>query len=348
MVRGTKSRAATISIVSNALLIALKIAAAAITGSIAILTEAIHSSIDLVASVIALVSVRKADAPPDPEHPYGHEKAENLAAAIEGILILLGAGIIIYEATHRLVAGAEIERLGVGLAVIGASAVVNIGVSAYLARRAKALRSAALEGDAAHLRTDALTSIGVFAGLGLVAITGSDVFDSIAALVVAVAIVGAGLRILTRSSRVLMDEAPPPQELDRPRGDGRLPQAPRPARGRPPLHRHARAVPRRDDARRRALVGRPAARRDRGRDPGLRGAHPRRAGGVEARPGGARYQALPRWLEEIDGCGQAHRGDHDGVADVAVDGQDHGGDHADRDHGQPGGSLKRHGYMLTT
>jgi cation diffusion facilitator family transporter len=215
MVRGTKTRAATISVVSNSLLIALKIAAAAITGSIAILTEAIHSSIDLVASVIALVSVRKADAPPDTEHPYGHEKAENLAAAIEGILILLGAGIIIYEATHRLVAGADVEHLGVGLAVIGASAVVNIGVSAYLARRAKALRSAALEGDAAHLRTDALTSIGVFAGLGLVAITGSDVFDSIAALAVAVAIVGAGLRILTRSSRVLMDEAPPPQELDR-------------------------------------------------------------------------------------------------------------------------------------
>ncbi len=213
--RGTKSRAATISIVSNSLLIALKIAAGAITGSIAILTEAAHSSIDLVASVIALVSVRKADEPPDPEHPYGHEKAENLAAAIEGILILVGAGIIIYEATHRLVVGAEVERLGVGLAVIGASAVANFGVSAYLGRRARALHSAALEGDAAHLRTDAFTSVGVFVGLGLVVLTGSDVFDPIAALAVAVAIVVAGLRILTRSSRVLMDEAPPPEELDR-------------------------------------------------------------------------------------------------------------------------------------
>ncbi len=212
---GTKSRAAAISIGSNALLIALKVAAGAITGSIALLTEAVHSSIDLVASIIALVSVRKADEPPDREHPYGHEKAENLAAAIEGMLILIGAGIIIYEATHRLVVGAEIERLGVGLAVIGFSAVANLGVSAYLGRRARALRSAALEGDAAHLRTDALTSAGVFLGLGLVAITGNAVFDPIAALVVAVAIVGAGLRILTRSSRVLLDEAPPPEELDR-------------------------------------------------------------------------------------------------------------------------------------
>jgi cation diffusion facilitator family transporter len=213
--RGTKARAASISIASNLLLIALKIAAGAITGSIAILTEAVHSSIDLVASVIALVSVRKADEPPDREHPYGHEKAENLAAAIEGILILIGAAVIVYEATHRLVIGAQVDRLGVGLAVVGFSAVANLGVSAYLGRRARALRSAALEGDAAHLRTDALTSIGVFVGLGLVVITGSDVFDPIAALVVAVAIVGAGLRILTRSSRVLMDEAPPPEELDR-------------------------------------------------------------------------------------------------------------------------------------
>ena len=215
MVRGTKSRAATISVASNALLIALKIAAGAITGSIAILTEAAHSAIDLVASVIALVSVRKADEPPDREHPYGHEKAENLAAAIEGILILIGAGVIIYEATRRLVVGAEVQRLGVGLAVVGFSAVANLGVSTYLGRRARALRSAALEGDAAHLRTDALTSIGVFVGLGLVVITGVDAFDPIAALAVAVAFVVAGLRILTRSSRVLMDEAPPPEELDR-------------------------------------------------------------------------------------------------------------------------------------
>jgi cation diffusion facilitator family transporter len=215
MIGGTKSSAATLSVASNSVLIALKIAAGAITGSIALLTEAAHSGIDLVASVIALVSVRKADEPPDREHQYGHEKAENLAAAIEGMLILVGAAVIIYEATRRLVEGAELEHLGVGLAVIGASALANLAVSAYLSRRARALRSAALEGDAAHLRTDAFTSIGVFVGLGLAAITGANAFDPIAALAVAVAIVVAGLRILTRSSRVLMDEAPPPEELDR-------------------------------------------------------------------------------------------------------------------------------------
>src|SRR6476659_8953660 len=180
----TKSGAATLSIVSNTLLIALKIAAGAITGSIAILTEAAHSSIDLVASVIAMISVRKADEPPDPEHPYGHEKAENLAAAIEGMLILVGAGIIVFEATRRLVDGGRVENLGVGIAVIGLSAVANLAVSSYLGRRAREHRSAALEGDAAHLRADALTSVGVLVGLGLVAITGVDAFDPIAALVV--------------------------------------------------------------------------------------------------------------------------------------------------------------------
>jgi cation diffusion facilitator family transporter len=211
----SKAGAATLSIVSNSLLIALKVAAGAITGSIAILTEAAHSSIDLLASVIALVSVRKADEPPDPEHPYGHEKVENLAAAIEGMLILVGAAIIVFEATRRLVVGAEVERLGVGFAVIGFSAAANLGVSAYIGRRAREHRSAALEGDAAHLRTDAFTSIGVLVGLGLVQLTDNAVFDPIAALIVAGAIVFAGLRILTGSSRVLVDEAPPAAELDR-------------------------------------------------------------------------------------------------------------------------------------
>jgi cation diffusion facilitator family transporter len=211
----SKSGAATLSVVSNATLIALKIAAGAITGSIAILTEALHSSIDLVASVVALVSVRKADEPADAEHPYGHERVENLAAAIEGILTLVGAGLIIFAATRRIVTGADVDHLGVGIAVVGFSVVANLAVSGLLTRRAREHGSAALEGDAAHLRADALTSIGVIVGLTLVQITGEHAFDPIAALVVAVMIVLSGIRILTRSARVLVDEAPPPQELDR-------------------------------------------------------------------------------------------------------------------------------------
>ena len=211
----TKSGAAGLSVASNSLLIAIKIAAAAITGSIAILTEAVHSMIDLLASVIALGSIRKADEPADVEHPYGHQKLENLAAAIEGILILVGAGLIIYAATRRLVIGAEVETLGVGIAVMAFSAVANLGVSNYLSRQAKVHESPALEGDAAHLRADVLTSVGVLGGLLLVELTGEAAFDSIAALIVAAAIVVSGLRIITRSSRVLVDEALPEPEMDR-------------------------------------------------------------------------------------------------------------------------------------
>ena len=208
-----KERAAALSIVSNTLLIGLKVAAGVVTGSIAILTEAAHSAIDLVASVIAFFSVRKADEPADESHPYGHQKVENLAAAIEGMLIIVGAGVIVFESARRLAEGAEVHSLGIGIAVVGFSAVANLGVSSYLYRQARLTDSPALEGDAAHLRTDAATSLGVLLGLLLVELTGETELDAITALVVAVAIVVAGIRIISRSSRVLVDEALPADEL---------------------------------------------------------------------------------------------------------------------------------------
>src|SRR3954464_9106388 len=209
-----KTRAAALSIASNTLLIALKIVAGVITGSVAILTEAAHSSIDLLASVIAFFSLRKAAEPADASHPYGHAKLENLAAAIEGMLILVGAGVIVYESVHRLMVGAHVDSLGLGIAVVGFSALANFGVSRYLYREARTTESPALAGDAAHLRTDAWTSVGVLVGLTLVAITGIDELDSITALVVAGAIVAAGVRLVTSSSRVLVDEAVPGEEVD--------------------------------------------------------------------------------------------------------------------------------------
>jgi len=210
---GRKTRAAALSILSNSLLIALKLVAGVLTGSIAIITEAIHSSVDLIASIVAFVSVRKAGEPADEDHPYGHDKIENLAAVIEGLLILVGAGIIVFESVRRLVDPPEVHSLGIGIAVIGFSVVANLVVSAYLYRQARATESPALEGDAAHLRTDAMTSAGVLVGLVLVEVTGLEWIDPMTALVVAVAIVAAGLRILMRSSRVLVDEVLPEEEL---------------------------------------------------------------------------------------------------------------------------------------
>jgi cation diffusion facilitator family transporter len=209
----TKSGAAWVSIASNSALVVLKLVAGAITGSIAIVTEAAHSAIDLVASVIALASIRAAEEPPDSEHPYGHERFEQLGAAIEGMLIVVGAGIIIYAATRKLVVGGSVDHLGVGIAVIAVSAVANAVVARFLAGRGRELGSPALEGDAAHLATDSLTSVGVLVGLLLVKITGNDAFDPIAALCVAVAIVVAGVRLLQRSGSALVDEAPK-AELD--------------------------------------------------------------------------------------------------------------------------------------
>ena len=209
-----KTRAAALSITSNAILIALKLAAAALTGSVAILTEAMHSSIDLIASFVAYFSVREADKPADAEHPYGHAKIENLAAAIEAMLILVGSGVIIYTAVRSLANGPEIHSLGIGIGVIGVSIVANVVVSTLIARRARETDSPALEGDAAHLRTDAATSGAVLLGLVIVELTGATWLDPVIALAVAAAIVFAGVRLLARASRVLVDEALPPEELD--------------------------------------------------------------------------------------------------------------------------------------
>lgn len=209
----SRSAAAALSVAVNFVLIIIKVAAGALTGSVAIITEAVHSSIDLIASFVAFFSVRAAVVPADESHRYGHEKIENLAAAVEGMLILVGSAVIVYESVTRLVSGGEVRRLGVGIPVIAASAVASLAVGTFVAARGRATDSAALEGDAAHLRTDALTSAGVLLGLVLVKVTGADWIDPIVALAVAVAIVNSGVRILLRSSRVLVDETLPASEL---------------------------------------------------------------------------------------------------------------------------------------
>jgi cation diffusion facilitator family transporter len=209
-----KRRSALLSVVSNTLLILLKVVAGTLTGSVSILSEAMHSSVDLIASLVAFFSIRKADEPADEDHPWGHAKVENLAAAIEGMLILVGSGIIIFAAIRRLVLGGQVERLGLGIVVIGISLIVNFGISMVLHTRARMTESPALEADAAHLRTDAMTSCGVFVGLVLVQVTGQDWIDPVVALMVAGAILWTGVRIITDSSRMLVDEALPEDELE--------------------------------------------------------------------------------------------------------------------------------------
>ena len=208
-----KVRTASLSVASNSGLIILKAIAGTVTGSVALLTEAVHSSIDLIASMVAFFSVRKAGEPADESHRYGHEKLENLAAAIEGILILVGSAVIAFEAIRRLLGHGRVRFVGFGIAVVAVSIVVNVVVSTFIDRTAHSTDSAALEGDAAHLRTDALTSTGVLVALVLVKLTGAQWLDPVVALLVAGSILFTGIRLLTRSSRVLVDESLPPAEV---------------------------------------------------------------------------------------------------------------------------------------
>ena len=215
---GPRSRAAAVSIVSNSLLIMLKVAAGAVTGSVAVITEAIHSAIDLLASIVAFFSVRQAEEPADASHRYGHEKFENVAAGVEGMLVLVGSGIIVFAAVNQLVDGGELEHIPFGIAVVGFGAVTNLVVSSWLSKQAREHDSAALAGDAAHLRADAWTSLGVLAGLVAVQLTGANWIDPVIALAIAVAIVVTGMRIVAQSWRVLVDEALPEEEIAAIRG----------------------------------------------------------------------------------------------------------------------------------
>jgi cation diffusion facilitator family transporter len=208
-----RSRAAAVSIVSNTALILLKVVAGVLTGSVAVLTEALHSGIDLLASLIAFFSVRRAEQPADAGHRYGHEKFENAAAAAEGVLILAGSAVIVFAAIRSLINGSQLDHLGVGIVVIAFASAVNLAVSSWLFRKGQEMASPALEGDAAHLRTDAYTSIGVLTGLGLVSVTGAEWLDPVVALLISVAIVVTGTRLTVGSLRVLVDEALPGDEL---------------------------------------------------------------------------------------------------------------------------------------
>jgi cation diffusion facilitator family transporter len=208
-----KVRTASLSVASNSALILLKVIAGTITGSVALLTEAVHSSIDLVASIVAFFSVRKAGEPADETHRYGHEKVENLAGAIEGVLILVGSAVIAFEAIRRLIGHGRVHTVGFGIAVVSVSTIVNLVVSTLIARTARDTDSAALQADAAHLRTDALTSASVLVALALVKLTGAQWLDPAVALLVAASIVLTGVRLLSGSSRVLVDEALPPEEV---------------------------------------------------------------------------------------------------------------------------------------
>lgn len=206
--------AALLSVGSNALLMVGKLVVGLVTGSIAVLSDAANSGGDLVASGIAYAGVRAASRPADDGHPYGHEKSENLAALVEGILVLAAGGVVAAEATRRLVAGSEaLVALDLAVAVMVVSAGVNLAVSTRLRRVARRTGSPAIEGDAAHLASDVWTSAGAALGLILVGITGWTPVDALVGVAISLYVIVVGARLTWRAAQVLIDQALPPDEM---------------------------------------------------------------------------------------------------------------------------------------
>lgn len=207
-----KERTARLSVISNTVLVILKLVVGFYTGAVSIISEAAHSGVDLLASVIAFYAVRKADKPPDGNHAYGHGKFENLSGAIEAILIVGAAVWIVYEAGDKINAAKVPEFLEYGIVIMLISIGVNYWVSERLFKVAKQTDSHALEADGLHLRADIWTSIGVLAGLVVIRFTGLAWLDPVIAIVVAGVVFKAGYGMTKKSLYELTDISLPAEE----------------------------------------------------------------------------------------------------------------------------------------
>ena len=210
-----KRQAAGLSILSNSFLVAAKLIVGIVSGSVSVLSEAIHSATDLIASLIAFFSVRASDEPPDAEHPYGHGKIEGVSGLVEALLIFVAAFYIVYEAVAKLFSHARTPQLDAALIVMAVSAIANFFLSRHLRRVASETDSLALEADGEHLQTDVLTSAGVFIGLALARFTRLAWLDPVTGLAVALLIVHTAYRLTRHSMKPLLDARLPAEEEER-------------------------------------------------------------------------------------------------------------------------------------
>jgi len=216
-----KSNAALLSVISNACLVVLKLVVGAMIGSVSVISEAIHSGVDLLAAIIALFAVRKSSKPADEDHPFGHGKVENISGTIEALLIFLAAVWIIFEAVKKLQNPEPLNDAWLGVVVMLISVMANIFVSKNLFLVGKETDSIALMADAWHLRTDIYTSLGVFGGLAVIfagglVLPGADLrwVDPAVAIGVALLIIRAAYHLTVESARDLVDVGLPPEEVD--------------------------------------------------------------------------------------------------------------------------------------
>lgn len=207
-----KQQTARLSVISNTLLVLLKLVVGLFTGAVSIVSEAAHSAVDLIAALVAYIAVRKASKPPDSQHAYGHGKIENLPAAFEAVLIVLAALWIVYESIDKINNPHTPEYLEYGLIVMAVSIAVNYWVSGKLYYVARLTGSHALEADALHLKADIWTSAGVFVGLAIIKLTGLYWLDPIIAIAVAVIVFKAGFSMTMKSIYELTDVTLPEAE----------------------------------------------------------------------------------------------------------------------------------------
>lgn len=196
-----------LSIATGIVVFSLKIGAWYFTGSVGLLSDALESTVNIVAAVIALVALKAAAKPADKEHHFGRGKAEYFSAQIEGFMILLAAIIIVVTAAERFLKPKELESLGWGLAISTLASLLNGAVALILMRAGKTHRSPVLDADGKHLLTDVWTSVGVIVGVGLVQVTGYLRLDSIVAMAVGINIIVTGLNLLRESTSKLMDKS---------------------------------------------------------------------------------------------------------------------------------------------
>ncbi|TBH21841.1 cation diffusion facilitator family transporter [Thermus thermamylovorans] len=211
-------QAARLSLLVALLVLGLKALAYLLTGSVALLSDALESTVNVAAALMALLAIRLAQRPPDRNHPFGHTKAEYFSAVLEGVLVVLAALLIAREALPRLLRPVPLEGLGPGLLLALLASGVNALLARHLIRLGRVLRSPALTADGYHVLSDVLTSAGVLLGVGLAGLTGLWILDPLLALLVAGHILFLGLRLVRHSVGGLMDEGLPPEEVGRIRG----------------------------------------------------------------------------------------------------------------------------------
>ena len=202
-------RAALLSLVVATLMLAAKYQAYRITGSTAVLSDALESIVNVLAAVFALGGLLFAGRPADRNHPYGHGKIEFFSAAFEGGLIAFASILIVYEAVRSLVAGSDVHQIGLGLLIVLGSALVNLALGLYLVRTGRRYVSLTLIADGQHVLADVWTSAGIIVGLGLVRLTGRAWLDPVVALLVALWLMATGFRLVRHAAGGLLDEEDP-------------------------------------------------------------------------------------------------------------------------------------------